>query len=424
MKKLIDLDNILYYIIGILLAVFCMLATLRTKTSYPILILCMVMYVITILLRNKVIKITNFNFLQIICGILFMLNGFILGSEEGIKFAVYFGIMIIFTTVMQNDSFKISKTFFRLCLIFSLFFVLMTYYQYFNPSSFFSFASKILSPDAIETNKRILIFGAYCGLTGQSQTNGFLISIGIGILITNMFSSSKKNIKIFSLILIMISYYALILTHKRDLILIPVAMILFFFVYTKKFNLKRMLSFMTLIAIMVIIGIILIKNVPEISDAFMRFTVAGSYDGEDVSSGRFIIWAITIRAIFDNPIFGLGVYNSMTLFNGGLPHNSYLQVLCETGLFIGTLIIVMFITGLVISLMNFKKCKNSYSRYILLLSIYCQFLFLLEALTENVIAQATYTSVYLCSLSFALSKKTISRVEVIKKKHTKKVGVI
>jgi O-antigen ligase len=105
------------------------------------------------------------------------------------------------------------------------------------------------------------------------------------------------------------------------------------------------------VGIVLLIGLCSIPFLPDGVDRIFDLTNYFSSSSVSVSE-RFKLWDAAIRAFFDNPLTGFGLGDNRGIFdyyynpwNPGLltVHNTYLQVLIETGIF-GLLALVFFLS--------------------------------------------------------------------------------
>lgn len=83
--------------------------------------------------------------------------------------------------------------------------------------------------------------------------------------------------------------------------------------------------------------------------------------GEDRGSGRFEIWENALKIFMENPIFGIGIYNfqqyNLLYFNDyHYPHNTYLEILVESGI-IGFTLYLAFFMILIYKLYELQKVR-------------------------------------------------------------------
>lgn len=313
---------------------------------------------------------------------LFFLVAIISGSffnsnlEPFLKYLIYF----ILGTCMVY--FKREKLFylyflkiFKICFwifIASMFLESLSFNIFHKIFSFVSFG---------DAEMRVLTSGgAIAGVAFEKAYAAFLCNLGLGVLFSEYISN--KSIKsIIEIILVMV---ALMMTGKRTLFLIPIALLLLYVLLFSKNN--KLIRFSG-ICLIILVGIFLISVlVPSASLIIERLID----NGGDFLSGRENFWEYAMEMFQQNPLLGKGflsfndyVYNRGFRYYGEMwnyqAHNVYIQLLGETGIigfsFFSILIIVL--TKNVIK--NAKKTKNFWD----LLSVYWLILFASYSLTGN-----------------------------------------
>src|SRR5699024_7296327 len=87
----------------------------------------------------------------------------------------------------------------------------------------------------------------------------------------------------------------------------------------------------------------------QLGKIYLRFeqTIEGIISGEDVTSGRTILYEKALNLFYENPILGIGwkefkqlTYGLLSSTSGSHPHNIYIQLLVELGI-IGFLLFVI-----------------------------------------------------------------------------------
>ena len=138
-----------------------------------------------------------------------------------------------------------------------------------------------------------------------------------------------------------------------------------------KSKIKAITTTMFLVFVLYMIGDKMIIN--PINYIISRFTKLFS----DGGSGRLVIWSNAINTFLDNPIFGIGInsireYNLEKYMKGMYVHNSFLEVLVETGI-VGFVIYIIFWVLLLRKASILSKVQKK-AKYILvtLLAIFVQ----------------------------------------------------
>ena len=149
----------------------------------------------------------------------------------------------------------------------------------------------------------------------------------------------------------------------------------------------------------------------------LEYTIDGFLKGEDITSGRTILYAHSWKLFNENIIFGigwrefmknsLGLISSFTSGQGSHPHNIYLQLLTETGLvgFLFFMMPVLYLYSKTYRLLrtlsmkiNLHKWKNAVQ-----FSFFSQTFFLLYGLTGNLLTDYNFLLMYFFVASISLS---------------------
>lgn len=177
---------------------------------------------------------------------------------------------------------------------------------------------------------------------GTPRLIGTIIDPNIFVLFNSLFFFYYLNrMKKFGLFL---SSLTLILSFSRGgIIAILFAFVIGIFISKGKVLLRNILL-ITVLGVIIFITLNSLFNIDLINVLSERFT-AMSFDQ---GSGRLNIWSNGLFLFSENPIFGIGIYNfqqyNMMFFNDyHYLHNTYLEVLVESGVIGFTLYFLVFI---------------------------------------------------------------------------------
>lgn len=101
------------------------------------------------------------------------------------------------------------------------------------------------------------------------------------------------------------------------------------------------------------------------SNALQRIISFGA--GSD--NGRFKLWTAAVNAFKESPVFGVGI-GGMLKVNGSASHNTYFELLSETGL-VGFSLFLLFIISITI-----HAFKTNYKYFCMLMVLFSEMLFL------------------------------------------------
>lgn len=334
----------------------------------------------------------------------------------GLKFFMFFFVFILIHIMLtQEDGWH--KGFCKTILIMSYIFVIITILAFFFPTTYIKFVFPLFKKESQDIMLRLINVGAQVGMTNQTVKNGFLISLGLGILVNKLLTKKESKIIIYSSIMLYI--VALFMTLKRSFIVAHIASILIIFYLNLKFDNKKINKFIKFIfaAISILVFLLLLEPfIPIIERTIARFTIVAS---QDFTSGRLDIYKAGMELFKERPLIGNGAYSTPTLLGQkfGLygyqqMHNIYLQFLVEFGL-LGTCIFM----GLIIKayIVTYKLYKsyfhyNTEIKFRLGFALYTQSMWLIYGFFGNPFTEHIFLLTYLLllSITFYYRNKIIS----------------
>lgn len=399
------------------------LFSLQTKMIY--IIVTIILLLIYYILENRRLSIYILELMWFLFFMYFFINMIINGEIEGLFIydIIAFATLFIIVLLLKVDA-KYFNIAINIMLIFAVIHALVAIFQFVNMELY----SKLILTRFTEKQKieilRIFNHNSYTGLTRQTAyISGFLV-IGIGIALINFRNYKnhfRRNLVIFSLPLMM---FALLLGGKRAHLLFMV--LSFMIVYLFSTNIKRFLvQLLKLIGIMFISIFLIIlfhlfyqpdSNSP-IGKMYIKLenTVEGFLVGEDITSGRTILYDYALKLFYDNPVFGIGwrKFNDLTFGllsdnTGSHPHNIYLQLLTELGIigFILFMLPVVYLLILTIKLLmknNNETELNNVWRRLIQISLFIQTFFILYGFTGNLLTDHMYIFIYVFSATITMS---------------------
>ncbi len=172
--------------------------------------------------------------------------------------------------------------------------------------------------------RTIFLFGT------EIDPNFFGIPIAASAtILMHRFVSAKKHRLLFALGYFIFIVAILITASRSNFLVVALGSVFVFINFVK----SRQLSFskkIMLIGILLVALLLLYMYVQDnFSSAWERMTSIGT-DGSD--NGRFDLWRRAFNSWLTYPVFGGGLYYSFSTY-GSASHNTYLQVLSETGMF-------------------------------------------------------------------------------------------
>ena len=222
----------------------------------------------------------------------------------------------------------------------------------------------------------------FSGFTPQLGTNSIILILG------ELFFINLKDIdgrtKIYSNYIynaILIAFVVgVLLTGKRTIAISALVIpLIIYFLRIPKFVYKFVYSVVIILLIAIIIAFF-IDNIQLFENSLLFGRFAHTYNvasyGGDITSGRTGLYNAALKAFNDQPVFGIGLNQFRTYTHiDTLPHNTYLQVLCEQGIigFIAYILPIIYCLAKTISLCSKRMDKHVMGLVCLSLSI--QFFF-------------------------------------------------
>lgn len=306
---------------------------------------------------------------------------------------------------------------FKIFKFISIIYSFTTIFHYAFTDVFHSFIFPFISSTAQQRMKELVYTDYYPGLgIAQPSMAAAIMIIGIGIIIINIIKEEKPTSKM-DLVYLVILFSALNLTGKRSVLLwcILASIFLYYFSVESREKLNKMIKIF-LFSITIIVMTIFIINIFKETSFFANIlsTIEGLFAGEDVTSGRIVLYARAWELFLEYPLFGIGWGQFIKITSGQLlsrdlsVHNVYLQLLAETG-FVGFILVILPIVFTYAKTLKYVKicfntdCFNKKWKWVLSFSLYYQTFFLLYCLTENPFYNIVYMFVYFYSLAITNS---------------------
>lgn len=397
MKK----TNIIQIAYSVLLCAFSFIYYLINANSYPLIYITIILMGFQVLKRKK-IYMDREAMCWAISSVFILISSVISPDSAAIQYGITF-IAFIFFFINLRIVKHGWKTSFIICVgLFSTIHVLATILQFFQPIIINEFNKSVLPLTSYEENKRLFTsFGAYAGITGQTGRNGWYISVALGFWIIQ-FLTSKKH-KFLCLAMNILCVIALLLTHKRTFLVIPLIIILCILLLRGNINLKKALKIIIIGSCVFLLFKILVAHIPELAFTLQRFNGG---DVQDLTTGRMDLWLESFDIFKHNSLLGVGIFNTRNILGGNWSHNIYIQLLAEIGI-IGTLVVVFtMLTSLRLRIKVNKKLDKLEEKQNLF-SIYYQLLFLLYGFTGNPFFEIQVVGFYIISIALGSRRQYI-----------------
>lgn len=413
MKKIsIKTNNIMMFFVGLILPII-IYTSFIDKITFPIYYYYfpMLLFLFFYSLYKKIkfeIKTTIF----VLIHVLYLFFSSFLSQNKYISFrySIFFTVFILIALILSKfDSWHII--FFRSIVFISSIFVFITFLSYFFNDIYKNLFFDLFSTESQIVMQGLMRRGAHVGLTNQTANNGFLISVGLALLISKI---KKGNNNILVYISIVLYSLALLMTMKRSFVIAHLISITIIYLIDYKFSkrkFKKMSSLIFSIIVVVIIIMTLQLYFPAINVFASRFTIdINNINLNKLSSGRIEIYNAALDVFGDNPVLGTGVDTGSFILDARLNrslqqvHNVYIQLLMELGLsgsliFFGGFFVIYFKTYKVLKYYYLKDKDISYK---LKVSFYIQTFWLIYCFFGNPFTTYTFLLTYFLFSSIAI----------------------
>lgn len=319
----------------------------------------------------------------------------------------FFTLILFFMNyVLLEVSNNWRELFMKLLTYIVSFFILGSIIQIFFPNLIMQLQPYYLNAMDIGTAQSFVLRGQLVGFSNQTGLNAFILSIGAGLVISNLYNNRLKKDKVINYIKFILLFVLIFLTDKRGFIIFNSLIVVYIFYRSSEKKLKAILplGFFLAIFAFILFGTEMGYNLLD-----------SSINSGDITSGRAGMNQLMWQGFIENPIFGQGTYTTMNYIDFTHGHNIYLQVLTEQGL-VGFIPLLLFLGG------NFyftdklikKNSNNNFIKKELIFSIYIQLLFIFWGFTGNPLYDNFPLYMYFIAIAIVYS---------IKSKHHYNMGV-
>lgn len=273
--------------------------------------------------------------------------------------------------------------------------------------------------------------GCMAGLTNHYSTNGMFLATGLIISISLLLKNHKKKICQYGMTLFIL--IALFLTGKRGHIVFALAAAFAgYYFYTIDNKRTRLFKIVGILLGFSCLAVLLFILFPAASNFIVRFQE--SIDAGNISNNRFMFWGLAWKLFQENIFLGIGwgqfqVQSTNILLYTAHVHNTYIQLLCETGL-IGALIYYgWMISHIVSTIKNFIEIRrsdlkeNDTINSQMMFSLCFQVFFLMYCLTGNPLYEREMFVPYFCACAINIYyRKAIKKKLFGEKQKSMKIG--
>ena len=347
-------------------------------------------------------------FLLAAVGIIFF--GTLMASDRSINFVANAHYVLILTMFffLYNDK-RWLPVFLKLNFVFGVFYVLTTIWLYYDTNSFFTYFADHLYPNNLNYDfYNGYLHGFTSGVTNHYSTNGMMLA-NATIVFFSCAVVKKKNKKIAlgSIVFLVLSLIALVMTGKRAHLLFTVsACVVAWMVYLSK-DKNRAVKYAAFLLTALLVFVISVNVSSKLQNVLNRF-VDVTEDGNVTS--RFEFWDIALNSFSEHKLSGTGwlTFKDVSLTDQHT-HNIYIQILAETGVVGAIVFYPFFLYSLCIGLrwlLAVCKCKEAYSRETLIFGVFSfcyQIYFLLYGITGNPLYDIYSYPLYFIAVFFSIA---------------------
>lgn len=392
--------NNIFIKISILLNVLMIFFGAYIGNLYILQIVALTFAVLSTNLKEVKIKTDTILWL-LVCMILIMSVCYSINRQESIELASLISMAIILKILYENQSEEWNKYFTKIAWIASGIHVIATILQLLFPNMINSINSAILSAESLKINQDLFRAGGYAGITAQTTVNAFYITIFVGISALNLVV--KKEHKIANITFLVISIIALFITGKRGLLIFSVISIALIYIYIAFKDEKNILKYIVMILIVVSIGYIAVINIPQTQVIIDKIQVLN--ENKDALNGRDKLWKESIEVFVNNPLMGIGI-GAIKEVIGEYSHNSYIQILAETGIVGAIIYVLAILTSVFITIRKASlilKKENLEQKMSIAMSLFLQGVFIMYSFTGNPLYGQYFLVPYMIAIAMSNS---------------------
>ena len=225
--------------------------------------------------------------------------------------------------------------------------------------------------------------------SGNFANPNELASFSIFTIILTFYNANIKKLNlIFSIIIISISFYFILISFSRSGIIFALVLILFSLLQiSSKRNFFFSILFFSLSLLVYNLFFESFINNLSLSQQYRLQPILNIFETgitNELSTGRFEYWIIAQDKIISSPLFGSGFGSFHRISEIGLGvHNTYLMIIGESGIFPFFLLII-FLTLLFVRIIKIKSKLKFFSLWVFLVISVLIFGSIHDALSERI----------------------------------------
>lgn len=158
-----------------------------------------------------------------------------------------------------------------------------------------------------------------------------------------------------------------------------------------------------MILIVVSIGYIAVINIPQTQVIIDKIQVLN--ENKDALNGRDKLWKESIEVFINNPLMGIGI-GAIKEVIGEYSHNSYIQILAETGIVGAIIYVLAILTSVFITIRKASlilKKENLEQKMSIAMSLFLQGVFIMYSFTGNPLYGQYFLVPYMIAIAMSNS---------------------
>ncbi len=278
----------------------------------------------------------------------------------------YVWVLVLYIAFRSSKKEDWVEKFFRIIMFVGVFYAFFTVLSFISSDFFYSAIYPTLSSTSPVVARRLnnwYSLGYMTGITAHYSTNG--IYIGLGVIpwfvisiLERRYTEKGRALTVITFLLILL---ALALTGKRAHLVFTLAallIVMYFYYADQKYS--RVIKILFYLGVAALVVYIVSLFIPQIMNAYNRI-IEGIAEN-NLDNGRDELSAYAIVGFLSAPYFGHGWswYSQNNIVSlGDHAHNTYYQLLCETGIAGFTLYVLFFGVTLIRTItLLVQICKN------------------------------------------------------------------
>jgi len=312
-------------------------------------------------IKNQEIRISSVDLTWLIFFI------FILGRIKSLHSSnlvfIFYMIFCMSIIVLYKEKIELYIMPIKIIQYIGVFYAISVYIQAINPDLFFNYLdfAAIQEDQILNFSEKVVAIENAIYVSGIPQDVAYsaaYISFSIGS--TLCFKSKTTIGKNINFIMIIMLSIALLLTTKRAHLLFTIVCVtLIYFLVNENKNIFNMLKKISLFSFLIVCSFMFYLYLFPEAGIVSRFwdTYEAFVYGDDITSGRILLYATAWNLFLSNPLAGVGWKRYTIAGNEDMSaHSNYLQILSETGIF-G---LILFVTALLVTwILTVRKLKKS-----------------------------------------------------------------